>query len=169
MTFTLLWIEPQQAKLKRLAEVHMQSEEEKLCGSSPSFKVPRVSPEPPPSLKLMASSVLDRALTCDCWDKLVISFLTWLLATFSVKVCQIQLDSTHSCDSLEELAQAGDGPLPQGWRELAVKTLWASEMCYGKIFNYFFHLFSSFRITSFSIPFCNLITFLKRNSPISLS
>lgn len=126
----------------------MQSEE-KLCSSSPSFKVPRVSPELPPSLKPMASSVLTESSRVTEETSLWFPFLTWLLAIFSVKACQIQLNSTHSCGSLEELAQAGDDLFPQGWRELAVKALWAPGMCYGKIFNYCFHLFSSFRITFF--------------------
>lgn len=42
---------------------------------------------------------------------------------FSHKVCEIQLKSTNGCDSLEELAQAGDGLFPQGWRELSAKAL----------------------------------------------
>lgn len=84
-------------------------------------------------------------------NKLVISFPHTLLAVFffSHKVCEIQLKSTNSCGSLEELAQAGDGLFPQGWRELSAKALWAPGMCCGKIFNYCCHLFSSFRTSLF--------------------
>lgn len=85
---------------------------------------------------------------------------------FSVKVCESQLNRTHSCDSLEELAQAGYSPFPEGWWELAVKALCVQGMCCGKIFNYCFQLFSSFRTTFFPFLF-EIWLHLKKNSYFS--
>lgn len=64
VTFTPLDSKPTRKMRKPLAEAQMKPEEEEPRSSSSSVKAPRVSPESPPSLKPVASSVLDRVLTC---------------------------------------------------------------------------------------------------------
>lgn len=147
---------------KPLVEAQVKPEEEEPCSSTSSVTAPRVSPESPPSLKPVVSSVLDRVLTCVWGTSLWFPFLTcsWQFF-FSHKVCEIQLKSTNSCGSLEELAQAGDGLFPQDWRELSAKALWAPRMCCGKFFNYCFHLFSSFRTSLFLFLFVIWLYFKK--------
>lgn len=65
----------------------MKPEEEEPCSSSSVVTAPGVSPESPPSLKPVVSSVLDRALTCVWGTSLWFPFLTcsWQFFFFLTK------------------------------------------------------------------------------------
>lgn len=72
---------------KPLVEAQVKPEEEEPCSSSSSVTAPRVSPESPPSLKPVVSSVLDRVLTCVWGTSLWFPFLTcsWQFFFFLTK------------------------------------------------------------------------------------